>query len=1144
MLKSGPGNPRPSRGPQPRDFLSARPPKAEAAPEAEGASDGVPQGEAERAETSKQTQFLRSDGKSRRPEPRIPGKHALNPPIVTIFGAGVAGLTAAHELLDRGFIVQVIEKEEDPSCPGRPHIGGLAANQPARVRANIEDLHANLITTSLAPLPAGASQSAKNVASWLLEMFAFNRSRWIQTEVPATINTNIFSASSSDAGAPFRGKLITSLMTARDGYMQRWLWDLLGRGVLLGAITPKTAGASKAATGPAAEPSAASPSYAEAKKTVEGLSALDSLEIAVKLTGFLEADQTVAGRTIPTETQLRALAPVVRQALEREFLCFRLIPYARRGFPAGAAQANTLYNDWVAVFQSDPILRSCCLSCPTNVDADGILRAADGTPVAIREGDASPEFPHLAWLDLEIVEQRLPGEHGYRFFPSFYRHLEDTMARIPLYAEGSTTSRKVRDNLIPTVFQGIGLSDDDERWIVEHSHDARRSYLEKEDPTQRDKRPPRYEDPDGAACKASPAARGTIVELDRELPRSVEALRNCTDRFVRRVGGTRRDAVILLAKLVRYLTSSPERRRREYEGMNWSTFVGIEKFSEVMRFHIQSAAQSLLAFSAAEADARTYGNIALQMMLDELRDGTRVDRTLNGPTSDAWLEPWREHLERQGVRFFHGTLTGLEWRDVTNGPGKTGRELVPVVSMKDEKDGVSSQGLSLLSAAGDEPALHPDFYVLALNVESSRHLVQKLEEQEAAKKEGRWEKEARDFAALAKFGRAIEEKQARKNMTGLQYFFDAKTAIGRGHLYFPFSKWGLSSISQSEFWSVRGGFADGYFGLLSVDVCTTDAPKRHTLGAPTTGLDSFTGRLGAGGPEGALDVAQRALEQIGPRIGVDRALSAPRCFHIDRNSLEDKELTPRFLASMTGLDETRPGRRAGNCVGPREIEYELNFERWVMCGTFMATHTRMTTMESANESARHAVAAILRRLQRSDAASDLEAATSESEYQIENLVNKDYNWASRYRTYEAPQTWNPEDDEIPDLDFLRRVDRRLVDIEVPHFMDIINFDRKLEHALDAVDIYGQERPLSEVFGLSAANLDAAFTRELGPGYHELEERRHAEAQSAPASGRFPDMASLENRLKEVFDVFSNLIRPTRSVPVATVGGGGADVRRK
>src|ERR1700757_284566 len=36
----------------------------------------------------------------------------------------------------------------------------------------------------------------------------------------------------------------------------------------------------------------------------------------------------------------------------------------------------------------------------------------------------------------------LPGEHGFRFFPGFYRHVPDTMKRIPLVGGGT-----VLDNL-------------------------------------------------------------------------------------------------------------------------------------------------------------------------------------------------------------------------------------------------------------------------------------------------------------------------------------------------------------------------------------------------------------------------------------------------------------------------------------------------------------------------------------------------------------------------------------------------------------------------------------------------------------------------------------------------------------------------
>ena len=38
----------------------------------------------------------------------------------------------------------------------------------------------------------------------------------------------------------------------------------------------------------------------------------------------------------------------------------------------------------------------------------------------------------------------LPGEHGFRFFPGFYKHLPDTMSRIPFGESGANC----RDNLV------------------------------------------------------------------------------------------------------------------------------------------------------------------------------------------------------------------------------------------------------------------------------------------------------------------------------------------------------------------------------------------------------------------------------------------------------------------------------------------------------------------------------------------------------------------------------------------------------------------------------------------------------------------------------------------------------------------------
>src|SRR5215813_15553645 len=54
----------------------------------------------------------------------------------------------------------------------------------------------------------------------------------------------------------------------------------------------------------------------------------------------------------------------------------------------------------------------------------------------------------------------LPGEHGFRFFPSFYKHLPDTMKRIPFGAN----AQGVFDNLVATdrsrVFRTDGASFD------------------------------------------------------------------------------------------------------------------------------------------------------------------------------------------------------------------------------------------------------------------------------------------------------------------------------------------------------------------------------------------------------------------------------------------------------------------------------------------------------------------------------------------------------------------------------------------------------------------------------------------------------------------------------------------------------------
>jgi uncharacterized protein with NAD-binding domain and iron-sulfur cluster len=61
----------------------------------------------------------------------------------------------------------------------------------------------------------------------------------------------------------------------------------------------------------------------------------------------------------------------------------------------------------------------------------------------------STEVPRSATGDRQL----LPGEHGFRFFPGFYRHLPDTFARIPDGAGKTVLDHLVSVNTMTFAFQ-------------------------------------------------------------------------------------------------------------------------------------------------------------------------------------------------------------------------------------------------------------------------------------------------------------------------------------------------------------------------------------------------------------------------------------------------------------------------------------------------------------------------------------------------------------------------------------------------------------------------------------------------------------------------------------------------------------------
>ena len=222
--------------------------------------------------------------------------------------------------------------------------------------------------------------------------------------------------------------------------------------------------------------------------------------------------------------------------------------------------------------------------------------------------DTTPNGGHeLVDTGIASLQHHLPGEHGFRFFPGFYRHVVDTMARIP-----SPDGRSVADHLVPATRCTI---------------------------TQYGK--PAFDFP--AIFPSTPEDVGAVVRA------LLQAVSPITDLTVD-------DLAQFAARIWQILTSCQERRLGEYEGFSWWDFVGAESRSAAyQKFLATGITRSLVAAKARTASTRTIGDIFVQLLVPLLEPtGGAVDRVLDGPTNLVWIDPWLTYLQSKGVHYVFG----------------------------------------------------------------------------------------------------------------------------------------------------------------------------------------------------------------------------------------------------------------------------------------------------------------------------------------------------------------------------------------------------------------------------------------------------------------------------------------------------------
>ena len=202
----------------------------------------------------------------------------------------------------------------------------------------------------------------------------------------------------------------------------------------------------------------------------------------------------------------------------------------------------------------------------------------------------------------------LPGEHGFRFFPGFYKHITDTMKRIP-FANGS-----VHDNLTPT-----------SRIMV-----ARYNHIP--------------------------------IITNASFPKSLKDIELIVHDLYGIDSGLTKEQILLFAKKIwQLMTSSDIRINDDYERIGWWEYLEADRFpgkngelSSYQSLLVQGLTRTLVAAKAETASTKTGGRIFIQLLYSMFDPNVMTDRVLNGPTNEKWLNPWKEYLIQKGVVYKNG----------------------------------------------------------------------------------------------------------------------------------------------------------------------------------------------------------------------------------------------------------------------------------------------------------------------------------------------------------------------------------------------------------------------------------------------------------------------------------------------------------
>jgi hypothetical protein len=174
-------------------------------------------------------------------------------------------------------------------------------------------------------------------------------------------------------------------------------------------------------------------------------------------------------------------------------------------------------------------------------------------------------------------------------------------------------------------------------------------------------------------------------------------------------------------------------------------------------------------------------------------------------------------------------------------------------------------------------------------------------------------------------------------------------------------------------------------------------------------------------------------------------------------------LSPEKLPSSTALWQAPHGG------------YPVHWDKLVFAGTYLKTFTRMTTMESANESARHAVNAIIDHYLYKNDLVPLPTPAMARGPSIPSMDDrspiKDTPEFRMTPIGEYCRIWDPEQSELAELGLLRELDAKLFSMKMPHVWDVLRLEPLALPLLPQPGKPGGLEPLLELLRKLRAGLE-------------------------------------------------------------------------